>query len=55
MLSTTEEGTLIKTIIRFSKLGYLITLLLIRDLAKEIYLSYFCLSSTLTSYPPISK
>jgi hypothetical protein len=37
------------------KSGCPITLSLTRDLAEEIRLSYFCLSSTLTSYPPISK
>jgi hypothetical protein len=55
ILSTTEEGTLIKTIVRLSKSGYPITLLLTRDLAEEIRLSRFRLSSTPTSYPPISK
>jgi hypothetical protein len=55
ILSTAEEKTLLKTITRLSKSGCPITLLLIRDLAEEIQLSYFRLSSTLTSYPPISK
>jgi hypothetical protein len=55
ILSTAEEETLLKAVTRLSKSGYPITLLLIRDLAKEIRLSRFCLSSTPTSYPPISK
>ena len=54
ILSTAEEQTLIKTITRLSKSGLPITLPLTRDLAEEIRLSYFYLSSTLTSYPPIS-
>jgi hypothetical protein len=55
ILSTAEEKTLLKTITRLSKLGYPIILPLTRDLAEEIRLSCFRLSSTLTSYPPISK
>jgi hypothetical protein len=55
ILSTTEEETLLKSITRLSKSGCPITLLLTRDLAKEIRLSCFCLSSTPTSYLPISK
>ena len=55
ILSTAEEGTLLKTITRLSNLGYPITLLLTRDLAKEIRLSYFYLSSTPTSYSPLGK
>jgi hypothetical protein len=55
ILSTAEEKTLLKVITRLSKLGYPITLSLIRDLAEEIQLSCFHLSSTPTSYPPISK
>jgi hypothetical protein len=55
ILSTTEEKTLLKYISRLSKSGYPITLLLTRDLAEEIRLSRFRLSSTPTSYPPISK
>jgi hypothetical protein len=55
ILSTTEEETLLKSITRLSKSGCPITLSLTRDLAKEIRLSCFRLSSTLTSYPPISK
>jgi hypothetical protein len=55
ILSTTEEETLLKSITRLSKSGCPITLLLTRDLAKEIRLSCFYLSSTPTSYPPISK
>jgi hypothetical protein len=54
ILSTAEEGTLLKAITRLSKSGYPITLLLTRELAKEIRLSYFRLSSTPTSYSPIS-
>ena len=53
--STAEEKALLKAITWLSKSGCPITLLLMRDLAKEIRLSYFCLSSTPTSYPPISK
>ena len=52
---TTKEDTLIKSIIRLSKSGIPITLLLTRDLAKEICLSRFRLSSSPTSYPHISK
>jgi hypothetical protein len=55
ILSTAEEKTLLKVVTRLSKLGYPITLLLIRDLTKEIRLSYFYLSLTLTSYSSISK
>jgi hypothetical protein len=55
ILSTVEEKTLLKAITRLSKSGCPITLLLTRDLTEEIRLSYFCLSSTPTSYPPISK
>jgi hypothetical protein len=55
ILSTAEEKTLIKVVTRLSKSGCPITLPLIRDLAEEIRLSRFRLSSTLTSYPPISK
>jgi hypothetical protein len=55
ILSTTEEKALIKAITRLSNSGCPITLLLIRDLAKEICLSCFCLSLTLMSYSPISK
>ena len=55
ILLTAEEETLLKTITRLSKSGYPITLSLIRDLTEEIRLSYFYLSSTPTSYPPISK
>jgi hypothetical protein len=55
ILSTAEEKTLLKAITRLSKLGCPITLLLIRDLTKEIRLSCFYLSSTLTSYPLLEK
>jgi hypothetical protein len=55
ILSTAEEETLLKAIIRLSKSGCPITLPLTRDLAEEIRLSRFRLSSTPTSYPPISK
>ena len=55
ILSTTEEKTLLKTIYRLSKSGCPITLSLTRDLAEEIRLSRFRLSSTPTSYPPVSK
>jgi hypothetical protein len=55
ILSTAEEKTLLKVVTRLSKLGYPITLLLIRDLTKEIRLLYFYLSLTLTSYSSISK
>jgi len=54
ILSTTEEGILLKAITRLSKSGIPITLSLTRDLAEEIRLSRFRLSSTPTSYPPIS-
>jgi len=54
ILSTAKEGTLLKAITQSSKSGYPITLLLTRELAEEIRLSYFYLSSTPTSYPPIS-
>lgn len=55
ILSTAEEQTLLKAITRLSKSGYPITLLLTRDLAEEIRLSRFRLSSTPTSYPPLGK
>ena len=55
ILSTAEEEILLKSITRLSKLGCPITLSLTRDLAEEIRLSCFHLSSTPTSYPPISK
>jgi hypothetical protein len=55
ILSTAEEKTLLKVVTRLSKSGCPTTLPLIRDLAEEIRLSYFRLSSTPTSYPPISK
>jgi hypothetical protein len=55
ILSTTEEKALIKAITRLSKSGCPITLPLTRDLAEEIRLSRFRLSSTPTSYSPISK
>jgi hypothetical protein len=55
ILSTAEEKTLLKAITRLTKSGCPITLPLTRDLTKEIRLSYFCLSSSPTSYPPISK
>ena len=55
ILSTAEEETLLKSITRLSKSGCPITLSLTRDLAEEIRLSRFRLSSTPTSYPPISK
>ena len=55
ILSAAEEKTLFEAIIRLSKSGCPITLLLTRDLAEEIRLSRFRLSSTPTSYPPISK
>jgi hypothetical protein len=55
ILLTAEEETLLKSITRLSKSGYPITLSLTRDLTEEIRLSRFCLSSTPTSYPPISK
>jgi hypothetical protein len=55
ILSAAEEKTLLKTIYRLSKSGCPITLPLTRDLAEEIRLSRFRLSSTPTSYPLISK
>jgi hypothetical protein len=55
ILSTAEEKTLLKVITRLSKSGCPTTLSLTRDLAEEIRLSRFRLSSTPTSYPPISK
>lgn len=55
ILSTAEEQTLLKTITRLSKSGYPITLPLTKDLAEEIRLSRFRLSSTPTSYPPLGK
>ena len=55
ILSTAEEETLLKSITRLSESGCPITLSLTRDLAEEIRLSRFRLSSTPTSYPPISK
>ena len=55
ILSTTEEGILLKTITRLSKSGCPITLPLTRDLAEEIRLSRFRLCSTPTSYPPLGK
>jgi hypothetical protein len=55
ILSTAEEETLLKAITRLSKSGCPITLPLTRDLAEEIRLSRFRLSSNPTSYPPISK
>lgn len=55
ILSNAAERTLIEKITRVSNLGYPITLPLMRDLAKEIRLSRFRLSSTPTSYTPISK
>jgi hypothetical protein len=55
ILSTAEEEALLKSIIRLSKSGCPITLSLTKDLAEEIRLSRFRLSSTPTSYPPISK
>ena len=55
ILSTTEEKALLKTITRLSNSGCPITLSLTRELAEEIRLSRFRLSSTPTSYAPISK
>jgi hypothetical protein len=55
ILSTAEEKTLLKAITRLSKSGCPITLPLTRDLTEEIRLSRFRLSSSPTSYPPISK
>ena len=54
ILSTTEEETLLKATTRLLKSDYPITLLLTRELAKEIRLLRFYLSSTPTSYLPIS-
>jgi hypothetical protein len=54
ILSTAEEETLLKSITRLSKSGYPITLSLTRDLAEEIRLSRFRLSSTPTSYPRVA-
>jgi hypothetical protein len=55
ILLTAKEKTLLKAITRLSKLGCPITLPLIRDLAKEIRLSRFRLSSSPTSYPLLGK
>jgi hypothetical protein len=55
ILLTAEEETLLKSITRLSKSGCPITLPLTRDLAEEIRLSRFRLSSTPTSYSPIGK
>ena len=55
ILSTAEEEALIKSITRLSRSGVPITLSLTRELAKEIRNARFRLSSTPTSYPPISK
>ncbi len=55
ILSTAEEEALLKSITRLSKSGVPITLALTRELAEEIRNSRFRLSSTPTSYPPISK
>ena len=55
ILSTAEEKALLKAITRLSKSGCPITLPLTRDLAEEIRVSRFRLTSTPTSYPPISK
>jgi hypothetical protein len=55
ILSTAEEEALIKSITRLSKSGVPITLSLTRELAEEIRNTRFRLSSTPTSYPPISK
>ena len=54
ILSTAEEETLLKAITRLTKSGCPITLSLTQELAEEIRLSRFRLSSTPTSYPPIS-
>jgi hypothetical protein len=54
-LSTAEEETLLKTITRLSKSGLPITLPLTKNLAEEIRLSRFRLTSTPTSYPPLGK
>jgi hypothetical protein len=55
LLSTAEEKTIFKAITLLSKSGCPLTLPLTRDLAEEIRLSRFRLTSTPTSYPPISK
>lgn len=55
ILSTAEEKALLKSITRLSKSGIPITLALTRELAEEIRNARFRLTSTLTSYPPISK
>jgi hypothetical protein len=55
ILSTTEEETLLKAITRLSKSGCPITLPLTKDLAEEIRLSRFRLSSIPTSYPPLGR
>ena len=55
ILSTAEEESLIKWISRLSKAGYPITLLITRELAKEIRARRYALSSTPPSYPPIGK
>jgi hypothetical protein len=55
ILSTTEEKALIKAITRLSNSGCPITLLLTKDLAEEIRLSYLRLSAILTSYSPLGK
>jgi hypothetical protein len=55
ILSTAEEGALLKTITRLSNSGCPITLSLTRDLAEEIRSSRFRLTSTPASYSPISK
>ena len=55
ILSTAEEEALLKSITRLSKSGVPITLSLTRELAEEIRNARFRLTSTPTSYPPISK
>jgi hypothetical protein len=55
ILSTAEEETLLKAITRLSKSGCPITLPLTKDLAEEIRLSRFRLSSIPTSYPPLGR
>jgi hypothetical protein len=55
ILSTAKEKTLLKTITRLTKSGCPLTFSLTRDLAEEIRLSRFRLSSTPTSYAPISE
>jgi hypothetical protein len=55
ILLTAKEKTLLKAITRLSKSGCPITLPLTRDLAEEIRLSRFRLSSTPTSYPLLGK